>query len=129
MLFDRTWGAWARIAVKGTRSAIRCYVNYLIRYRWSRWSYILKNAWKNCSWSNVWPRYRWECLDWSESGFCKGCENYEIIQDTDDSIAGTHGAWGSSEEDGEWTSNCFFFAKKMGGKIVEWYVHARPIVD
>ena len=72
---------------------------------------------------------RRECLDWSESGFCKGCDNYEIIQDTDDSIAGTHGAWGSSEEDGEWTSNCFFFAKKMGGKIVEWYVHARPIVD
>ena len=60
---------------------------------------------------------RRECLDWSESGFCKGCDNYEIIQDTDDSIAGTHGAWGSSEEDGEWTSNCFFFAKKMGGKI------------
>ena len=59
MLFDRTWGAWARIAVKGTRYAIRCYINYLIRYRWSRWSYILKNAWKNCSWSNVWPRYRW----------------------------------------------------------------------
>ena len=33
------------------------------------------------------------CLDWSESGFCKGCDNYEIIQDTDDSIAGTHRAW------------------------------------
>ena len=26
-------------------------------------------------------------------------------------------------------SKCFFFVKKMGGKIVEWYVHARPIVD
>ena len=72
---------------------------------------------------------RRECLDWSESGFCNGCDNYEIVQDTDDSIAGTHRAWGSSEEDGEWNSNCFFFAKKMGGKIIEWYVHARPIVD
>lgn len=72
---------------------------------------------------------RRECLNWSEFGFCKGCYNYEIIQDTDDSIAGTHRAWGSSEEDGEWNSNCFFFAKKMGGKIIEWYVHARPIVD
>ena len=72
---------------------------------------------------------RRECIDWSESGFCNGCDNYEIVQDTDDSIAGTHRAWGSSEEDGKWNSNCFFFAKKMGGKIIEWYVHARPIVD
>lgn len=72
---------------------------------------------------------RRECLDWSESGFCNGCDNYEIVQDTDDSIAGTHRAWGSSEKDGKWNSNCFFFAKKMGGKIIEWYVHARPIGD
>jgi len=72
---------------------------------------------------------RRECLEWSESGFCKGCDNYEIVQDTDDIIAGTHRAWGSSEEDGKWNSNCFFFAKKMSGKIIEWYVHARPIVD
>ena len=41
---------------------------------------------------------RRECLDWSESGFCKGCDNYEIIQDTDDSIAGTHGAWGNRKQ-------------------------------
>ena len=34
----------------------------------------------------------------------------------------------NASADGQ-TSNCFFFAKKMGGKIIEWYVHARPIVD
>ena len=60
---------------------------------------------------------RRECLEWSESGFCNGCDNYEIIQDTDDSIAGTHRAWGSSEEDGEWTSKCFFFVKKWVVKL------------
>ena len=72
---------------------------------------------------------RQECLDWSETDFCKGCDNYVIIQDSDDSIAGTHRAWGSTAEDGDWNSNCFFFAKKSGGKILEWYVHAKPIVD
>jgi hypothetical protein len=72
---------------------------------------------------------RQECLDWSETDFCKGCDDYVIIQDTDDSIVGTHRAWGSTAEDGEWNSNCFFFAKKSGDKILEWYVHARPIVD
>ena len=25
--------------------------------------------------------------------------------------------------------NVSFLSKKMGGKIVEWYVYARPIVD
>ena len=70
---------------------------------------------------------RGECLDWSETGFCGGCADYVIIQDTNDSIAGTHSAWGTSE-DGDWRSNCFFFAKKAGDKITEWYVHARPIV-
>ena len=39
---------------------------------------------------------RRECLDWSESGFRNGCDNYEIVQDTDASIAGTHRAWGSA---------------------------------
>ena len=36
---------------------------------------------------------RQECLDWSKTDFCAGCEGYVIIQDTNDSIAGTHRAW------------------------------------
>ena len=71
---------------------------------------------------------RQECLDWSETDFCGGCADYVVIQDTNDSIAGTHSAWGTSE-DGDWRSKCFFFAKKAGDKITEWYVHARPMVD
>ena len=71
---------------------------------------------------------RQECLEWSETDFCAGCADYTIIQDTNDCIAGTHSAWGTSE-DGDWRSKCFFFAKKTSGKITEWYVHARPIVD
>ena len=71
---------------------------------------------------------RQECLDWSETDFCRGSADYVVIQDTNDSIAGTHSAWGTSE-DGDWRSKCFFFAKKAGDKITEWYVHARPMVD
>ena len=71
---------------------------------------------------------RQECLEWSENVLCAGRADYTIIQGANDCIAGTHRAWGTSE-DGDWRSKCFFFAKKTGGKITEWYVRARPIVD
>ena len=69
---------------------------------------------------------RQETLDWSEAGFCNGIDDYVIVHDTAESIAGTHAAWGKAE-DGDWKSKCFIFAKKSGDKITEWYVHARPI--
>ena len=71
---------------------------------------------------------RQECLDWSETDFCAGMDNYVIVHDAADSIAGTHTAWGTSE-DGDWKSKCFIFAKKSGDKITDWYVHARPLDD
>ena len=69
---------------------------------------------------------RQETLDWSETGICSGIDDYVIVNDTDESIAGTHAAWGKAE-DGDWKSRCFIFAKKSGDKITEWYVDARPM--
>ena len=71
---------------------------------------------------------RQECLDWSETDFCAGMDNYVIVHDTADSIAGTHTAWGTSE-DGDCESNCFSFARKSGYKMTGLYGHARPLED
>ena len=68
---------------------------------------------------------RQEVLDWSETDWCHGCNDYTIIRDEADSIAGTHMAWGNGDN-GPWKSKCFFFATKADGKITKWYVHARP---
>ena len=69
---------------------------------------------------------RQEVLDWSETEFCHGCNDYTIIRDAADCIAGTHMAWGNGD-DGPWKSKVFFFATKSHDKITKWYVHARPV--
>ena len=51
-----------------------------------------------------------EILDWSETGFCSGIDNYVIVQDTADILAETHAVWVMAE-DGDWKSKCFIFAK------------------
>jgi hypothetical protein len=51
------------------------------------------------------------------SGDCLSIDDYVIIHDTDDCIAGTHSGSGK-----DWTVNAFFFAKKVNGKASEWYV-------
>ena len=71
---------------------------------------------------------RQECLDWSETHFCAGMDNYLIVHGAADNIAGTHTACGTSK-DRDWKSKCFIFAKKSGDKIIDWYFHARPLDD
>ena len=69
-----------------------------------------------------------ELLDSLETNWCHGCNDYSIIRDEADSIAGTHMAWGNGD-DGAWKSKSFFFATKANGKITKWYVHARPVEE
>lgn len=62
-------------------------------------------------------RSKTEALEWLVSGDCLSIDDYVIIHDTDDCIAGTHSGSGK-----DWTVNAFFFAKKVNGKASEWYV-------
>ena len=69
-----------------------------------------------------------ETLDWAKSGTCYQLQDFVILKDGEDCIAGTHSAKGK-DADGHWHAKCFFFANICNGKIVDWYVHARPIED
>ena len=69
-----------------------------------------------------------EMLDWAKSGACYQLQDFVILKDGEDCIAGTHSAKGK-DADGHWHAKCFFFAKIRHGKIIDWYVHTRPIEE
>jgi len=69
-----------------------------------------------------------EMLDWAKSGTCYQLQDFVILKDGEDCIAGTHSAKGK-DADGHWHAKCFFFANICNGKIVDWYVHTRPIEE
>ena len=57
-----------------------------------------------------------EVLDWSETDFCHGCNDYTIIRDAANCIAGTHMAWGNGD-DGPWKSKVFFLLLNLTTKL------------
>ena len=69
-----------------------------------------------------------EMLDWAKSCACYLLQDFVILKDGEGCIAGTHSAKGK-DSDGHWHAKCFFFANIRNGKIVDWYVHARPIAE
>lgn len=69
-----------------------------------------------------------EMLDWAKSGACYQLQDFVILKDSEDCIAGTHSAKGKDAY-GHWHAKCFFFANVRDRKIVDWYVHARPIEE
>ena len=69
-----------------------------------------------------------EMLDWAKSGAYYQLQYFVILKDGEDCIAGTHSAKGK-DADGHWHAKCFFFANVRDRKIVDWYVHARPIEE
>jgi len=71
---------------------------------------------------------RAEILEWAVSGSVFTIEDYTILHDTDDCIAGTHTAAGKEGTD-EWYHKVFFFAKKSGDKVTEWHVLGAPVQD
>jgi len=69
-----------------------------------------------------------EMLNWAKSGACYQLQDFVILKDGEECIAGTHSAKGK-DADGHWHAKCFFFANISDRKIVDWYVHARMIED
>jgi hypothetical protein len=66
-------------------------------------------------------------LDWAKSCACYLLQDFVILKDGEGCIASTHSAKGK-DSDGHWHAKCFF-ANIRNGKIVDWYVHARPIEE
>ena len=62
-----------------------------------------------------------ETLEWVVSGDCQTIDDFKIIHDGSDSIAGTHTASGT-----DWSARIFFFAKKTNNQVTEWHVTAIP---
>lgn len=62
-------------------------------------------------------RSKSETLAWALSGSCLTIDDYRIVHEGEDCIAGTHTARGPDSH-----SHVFFFAKTSGDKVSEWHV-------
>lgn len=69
-----------------------------------------------------------EMLNRAKSGACYQLQDFVILKDSEDCIAGTHSAKGK-DADGHWHAKCFLFANVVDGKIVDWYVQARRLEE
>ena len=66
-------------------------------------------------------RSRGGTIEWAVSGDCTDISKHNVIHDTADIIAGTHSAEGP-----DWSTDVFFFATIINGKLDKYNVNQIP---